>query len=108
MLGIPRGIVGMDSLLNKHVENISFRQSVTSAAEKLAATRPTHCMVADAEHEGDALGHEMTNQPIRKVNFRTSQTQNKTGLKWKNLAASLFRTAQLQSLLRTILGQGIW
>ena len=56
----------MDSLLNKHVENISFRQSVTSAAEKLAATRPTHCMVADAEHEGDALGHEMTNQQSEK------------------------------------------
>ena len=28
MLGIPKGIVGMDSL-NKHVEHISFRQCIT-------------------------------------------------------------------------------
>ena len=28
MLGIPKGIVGMDSL-NKHVEHLSFRQCIT-------------------------------------------------------------------------------
>jgi len=45
---------------------------------------------------------------INNQKSKPSQTQNKAGLHWKNLAALLFLTAKLQSLLRTILGHGSW